>query len=648
MSEWVGVAPTFLIAVALATLPGLPAAWMLGFRGLTLVAASIAASFASVALASIGAPLVGMRWGILPVLAIAILLALVLMLVKLLVRQGKAVSVSTSHSVLWVCAAMAVAALLIGQELVRDIGSPENISQTYDGVFHLNAAAQILITGDASPFHLDLYSPSSSSSSFYPTVWHAFVALVAGSAGIDVPAATNITVLVVATWVWPVAILFFSRPFFVTRPAHLVLGGILAANFTAFPYLMLAWGVLYPNLLSTALIPLALGFIYPALRHRAIHSLAPLSSLWIAAAGALGAAVLTHPNALFGIALLTIPILAVVANDTRTLPIGRGARVARWTGIGIFGVVCVVLWIWVKTEDNNRSYGSSLIRSLAGGLTNAPMVGAPAWFLSVLVLTGIIILLLTRRHRWLILSYALVLGLFTVARGLNGSLRDVLTGAWYNDPHRIAALLPIATIPLAGIASAKLLDYVLSGLSGADTALVNSSIRRCLPAVGSVVLFALLITGARGQSIPTQGGWIKALHDPRGANTLLSLDERTLLDRLPSEVPKDAVIAGDPWTGAGLALAVSERHVLFPELSMTSNATALELGRSFSTLGAEACPLLERLGVTYLLDFGTQRYDNGEHQKYEPYIGLHDIGASPIVTEIDREGTAALFRVNCG
>lgn len=646
MIEWIGAAPALLAAVAVATLPGLPAAWALRFRGLTLVAASIAASFAVIAIASIAAPLVGLSWSILPVLACSLVLGGLLLLLRPLIKPAGAPSPTTPRSAIWMLAALAIAGGLIAQEIVRAIGSPENISQTYDGLFHLNAVGHIILTGDASPFHMTLGAPGATAA-FYPNVWHATVALVSGLVGASVPLATNAVAIAVAAWVWPVAIIFFSRPFLVRHPAHLVLLAILAASFTAFPYLLLAWGVLYANLLSTALIPIALGFIYPAVRYRTVHSRASLLALWIAAAGAVGAAALAHPNSLFGIAAFTFPVLLIALNDARRLEISTRDRVLRWSSVGVVLAVCIAMWSIVRTGDNTRNYGGGLVQAFFSGFANAPMLGTRAWFLSVLVVIGVIVLLVSRRHRWLILSYAIVLGLFMIAKGLDGPVRDVFTGAWYNDAHRLAALLPIAAVPLAGIAAAKLFDYVQLGVRQADTALAPRPFERYLPMIGMLAVFALLFAGARGPAIPAQSGWIKELYNPAMQTGLLSPDEHLLLQRVADEVPADAIIAGDPWTGTGLALAISGRGVLFAELGGSHDEESLALARDFLSLGAEACRLLNDLGVSYLLDFGEQRYDNGQHDKYALYRGLHDIAESPIVSEVDREGEAALFRVNC-
>jgi len=649
MTQWISAAPTLLVALALATIPGLPAAWVLRFRGLTLIAASIVASFALVALASVLAPLLGVPWSVLPVLALGILLAAALLPIRRFARVDVETMTQSRASILLTGGAVFVAFALIGFEIARAIEAPERISQTFDAVFHLNAVAEILSTGDASPLHMNLSSPGRPTG-FYPTVWHSFVALVVQLSGASVPVATNVVTIVVAAWVWPIAILFFSRPFFVRRPAHLVLGAVLAASFSAFPYLLLTWGVLYPNLLSTALIPYALGFLYLALRASTVGVGVPAVSLWIGAIGAIGAAALAHPNAVFGIATFSLPIFAVVTNDIRQNPhYSVPSKIARWSLLLLTVVAYVVFWSIFTTHDSRRYDDVSPLGALVDALTNAPLLDVRAWFMSVLVVGGIIVLLIGKRHRWLIGSYLLAIMLYTVAVGFDGPLRDSITGPWYSDAARIAALLPIAAIPLAGAAVALLLDLVTDGLRNFEPRRVPDRVRPLLPSIGAVIVFALVLTGGRGSTVPAQSGWTADLYSFDERPLLLDEDEIALLERLDDKVPDGATIAGDPWSGTALAYAYSGRPTLFPHLQGNWPDAALQLAERFNSMtSAEACALLDRLDVQYMLEFGGPRYDIDDPERAKPFAGLRHISQSPILELIDKEGRAALYRVTCG
>lgn len=646
MIAWLSAAPSLLIALALATLPGLPAAIALRFRGLALIAASVAASFASIAIASIVSPMLGVSWSILPVLGIAALLAILCFVARRFLPVSTAPR-SGREGLIALAAALALAACLIAVEILSAIGSPEFISQTYDGVFHLNATSHILMTGDSSPLHMNL-NVAEGSTAFYPTLWHATVALIVQLGGASVPLATNALALVTAAWIWPVAILFFARPFFARRPAHLLLGAVLASSFTAFPYLLLTWGVLYPNLLSTALLPIGLGFAHLALRNRSLGTGFPPASLWIAALGGVGAAAFAHPNALFGFAALSSPLLLVIGRNVRQSSLGRGQKTWRYAALLAVFAFYAVLWFTVKTGDNQRGYENSIPAAFITAISNAPLIATRAWFLTVLVAGGIIALIVGRRHRWLIGSYAVAVALYTVSSGFEGPIRAYLTGAWYNDAHRLASLLPVVAVPLAAVAAAHLLDFVIDGARRIDPERVVGIARRGLPAVCALLVIGLLLTGGRNFNLRVQTDWMRELYLPRDDSPLLSNDERELLERLDSEVSEDARIAGDPWSGTGLATAISHRAVLFPHFTGTFGDTADELASDFAQLDrTDACRLLDELEIDYMLDFGDLLYDIEQPEAWERFEGLRDITDSPALTEIDREGDAVLLRVTC-
>lgn len=647
---WLGAVPALLIAVALFTLPGLPVAWELRFRGLGLIAVSVAASAAIVGLAAISAPIVGMRWSLLPVLIVASGLALTALPLRWMLPAPPPSPARPGErriGPLAVGGSLLLAAALIGQQLVRAIGDPSHPAQGYDAVFHLNAVRYILDTANASPASLTL-GASARPDAFYPALWHAFAALVAQGSGSDAVTAANVTTLAVAVWVWPVAILFFAAPVLVRRPAHLLLASVLASVFTAFPLLMLASGALYPNVLSTALLPIALGTAHLALRRRARSARGadrvtggpvPLAALWVAAGGALGAAVLAQPNALFGFSALILPLLVAVALDLRRSTPAAG-RAWRWAGIatGLGGMVA--LWLTVSTHARVH-YEGTVLRGLASALSNAPLVTPKAWFLTALVLGGAARLMLgpkPRSDRWLVGSYAGVVALFAAAMGADPAVRDLLTGGWYADAPRVAALLPVAAVPLAGVAAAALFDALVAEFAE----------RRGLRAVAVCLTLAVLTLGARGGSMEAQGEWLAGLYAVKPQARMLSPDAFEMLRRLDRDVPPDALIAGDPWSGTAFAYAISERRVLFPRLNGRYGPEATELASHLRTLDRPAaCALLTGLRVDYVLDFRGGSFARLRRQAAKHYAGLRNLRPSSVLTLVERQGDASLYRVNC-
>ncbi|NKF32288.1 hypothetical protein HER21_38325, partial [Pseudomonas sp. BGM005] len=78
---------------------------------------------------------------------------------------------------------------------------------------------------------------------------------------------------------------------------------------------------------------------------------------------------------------------------------------------------------------------------------------------AALVIAGLVVCLRRRSATdWMAVGFfAAAAGLYIVVSGLPYLVqRDILTGAWYNNAPRLAALLAIAWVPLAAVGGATL------------------------------------------------------------------------------------------------------------------------------------------------------------------------------------------------
>src|SRR5690606_23851609 len=79
--------------------------------------------------------------------------------------------------------AMLLGGVLMARTVIRALGAPDALSQTFDNIFHQNAVRYIL--DGASPSSLDLLSLTATPGdpTFYPAAWHDTVSLVLLSIG---------------------------------------------------------------------------------------------------------------------------------------------------------------------------------------------------------------------------------------------------------------------------------------------------------------------------------------------------------------------------------------------------------------------------------------------------------------------------------
>jgi hypothetical protein len=162
-------------------------------------------------------------------------------------------------------------------------------------------------------------------------------------------------------------------------------------------------------------------------------------------------------------------------------------------------------------------------------------------------------------------------------------------------------------------------------------------------AVSLAIVFVVAIIAQVGPSVTAMAQWTQFQYRLDSSSPLLSTDERELLERVPHEVPRDAVVVGDPWTGTSLVWALSGRRALVPHIyGNRSSNTALILQRLNAARPNDAvCRALRQEGVTYALDFGK----SGVFGETDQYPGVHHLTSSRVLSLVDHQGTARLYKV---
>ncbi|WP_120337982.1 DUF6541 family protein [Cryobacterium soli] len=659
---WLETAPLFLAAVAILFIPGLLIGVALGARRLTLLALAPLFTVTTVAVAATGGQFIGVRWGVLPVLVVALLLSAVLVAARVLwrkrwtslpVREGRAGLIAAGGGLLFGLVA-------IGTRFTTIFGAPNHISQTFDNVFHLNAVRYILDTGSASPLTTgSLTYEFDGRTSFYPDMWHALVALLVDVTGASIPVAVNVMNIAIAGLVWPLACILLVRVVLGARPVALLAAGVLSAGFAAFPALMVDFGVLYPNLLAISMLPAALAMV-ALVAGFGVEPDLPVPARWLALAGLLPGLALAHPSTLMALIAFSVPIAVfglirhLRALRTRHAGFWPYARVTVVAGLS-FGIAAAVLLVGRPTVaaafwGPRESFKSAVVATL----TNS-VVGRPAdYLIAALMLLGIVALIVTRRQPWLIGSFIVAAGLYIVCASFPiGFFRYGLTGIWYNDSYRLAALMPVVVLPLAATGVVWLADLIQAGVArmrqrrvNTDPAAVTGT-RRTEPVgavVAGVAIIAILAVGTQtGQALDAATTSGQKSYKFTASSPLLSPDELTLLDRLDDEVPSDATVVGSPWTGSSLVYAISDRRALLPAIFGERDSDTLLLMAALrdATTDSEVCAAVNELDVDYALDFGPREVHGGVNQ----IAGLSELADSPGLELVDREGDASLYRI---
>ncbi|AIY01279.1 hypothetical protein ART_1680 [Arthrobacter sp. PAMC 25486] len=651
---WWEALPLIVVAGAILVVPGFVFSLAVRVRGLAAVLLAPLFSVAMASVLSLVLPIIGIAWSPLSYGIGALVIAAAAFGIKvLLARKWQDPLWVPERTSVLVASAVGLlgAGVLIALQMGTAFQTPESISQTYDNVFHLNAVRWAIDSGDASPLNLGAFTGISA----YPSAWHAMASLVAMATGASIPVAVSVTNLAIGAIVWPLGALYLVRQIVGSRLVSTIVALIFIPAFTGFPLMMIDWGVLYPNLLSIALLPAGMGLVFSAMGLGKGHRPAtPVA--WLLVLVAVPAIAVAHPSTLMALLAFVLPAVLLWACGLvkNLLPVNTPERRRQlWIIIGAAVVSALVLAIvWRKFRPPPGAAGWGAVESspqAIGEIFLGGAMGRPAAaIIAVCMVVGLIRIFVMRRQLWLLGTFLVAGLLFFYAAGLDFSPRWFLTGVWYYDSYRLAALLPVAMVGPAVIGATYLWDEAHRRIAAVrqrpagrqEDPGSRTPLRITTYAAGVVVLVFATQFGVMTWAV-NQAHFAYVASPVSG---LLSPDERALLDRLDTHVEPGAVIAGLPSSGAALAYAISGREVMQPHILTThgDNVDIVNAGLKSAGQFPWVCDAVKELDVKYALDFGTRTVTG----TMTGFGGLMDLGSSTSLELIDQQGSEAkLYKV---
>lgn len=632
-------------------------AWAVGLRGFWAVAVAPAFGMTMIGGTAIVAPWLGLPWSVVAVLIVTIVVGALLWWARFATSHrhslGDLTRAARPRFDVWLLVALVAAAVVLSLRVFEAVGAPGNFSQTFDNIFHLNGVRFILETGNASSLYLGRMTNPGGALAFYPAAWHAAVALVVQLSGASIPVAVNAMTLVVAAVIWPLGIMLLTRTLFGAGRMLTVSAGILATAFPLFPLLLMEYGVLYPYQLGLALTPVAVAATVQALGlgQRAGLQSSQLSRWWwgLVVLGTIPGIALSHPGAFVSWLAFTAPAVVIFVilrwRDTKT---ARG----RWIVAGaFFAYLLAGALALVVLRPPAEARGWPIMMSVPAAAWE--VLSVSAWFgiavplAAIAVLAGIVWAVIVRNSSsWLALGIYVVAALLfiTVASLPFGSLRDALTGAWYNNVPRLAAMLPLAMVPLGAFGIARTASTL------AAIPVFTRMRTRTAPAwrvvIGAVLALAGMLA-VQGAALNAASASVSRLFAITPDSPLVNSDEYALLQRVDEHVPKGVAIAGSPWNGASMAYALAGRPVLMPHtlMEITDELDLINDGLTEANPGDAVCAAIAALNVGFVLDFGPQEVHGAAHE----FPGFEHLAESDRVRLVDQEGEARLYEiVACG
>lgn len=632
--SWLDAVPVALLSALWLFVPGLLVTYGYGLRGFAAWALAPVVSVAIIATTAVVAQKLGIPWSVLLVVLVALVIAIIVAVVAFLLRRRwPALPADPPRVTLAAVVGMVPAIVLGAITFIHGIQTPGALSQTYDAVLHYNAIASILDTKDASSLMLGTLGVQGESGIFYPGGWHDIVSLVLMSGGFTIPVGVNMTSLVIGIVVWPVSCMLLVRQIVGRSAVAMALTGVVSIAFTAFPWDLLSFGVLWANLLGMALVPAVIACVISICglaREDAIGK----GRAWLVLPVAFVGTGFAHPNAVFTVLVLSVvPVFIAIWLRMRRLQAdGRGRRgvtefavaVVVFLGFWAFTVKTPLLatvrdFYWPPFDTPARALGEVLFLSTTGYRA--------LWLFVPLVLGAVLLFRRVPEIRWVVAAFAVTGILYMISASVNDSFSRKFTGYWYNDAHRLAAMLPITMVPLAVV------SLVWLGRRGAELLerrpqLVTALRGRTFAASGLVII--VLLGAATGgfyvnqHAMVLQSVYVLPKSEP--GFEMVDAAEQSFYAQVKQHTPADALVANNPWDGSALLWALADRRVLFPHMGIQTTSDQRYVAAHLDNVltDPKVCQAVNDLHLGYLMigDGGFWPWD----PRTKTYPGLNDPG----------------------
>ncbi|QWW20290.1 hypothetical protein I6B53_04145 [Schaalia sp. 19OD2882] len=624
--SWLAFCGLLLLATALLLVPGLLVGWAAGLRGpssvlLAPVLSVGTVSGAAILMGALGIPFTPVLF--FAVTAVACLLTLGgRLLLRRVLPDGPHEPAPASPR-LWGAIAMGVAlnVAVVWWLFLSALASPDGIIQTYDTPFHFSVITYLHEQANGSSIGSALVDRTVGSS-FYPAAWHDMVLLALEGLPAPLPAHVNASIVMTMALAWPLSVMALTHHLRPGRPLALLAAGALASLFSAFPVRYVVWGVLYSNLLSWAVLPGAM-VLFTLLWSSRGRDLARSAFLFVLAF--VGVA-LAQPNGVFTAWVLLTPFL--VAQVWALCRTSSRPRLTGTIAVTTLLVSMAGLWLFIhrlpfmaRTVTHNWPAHTDLVgatKEILTGATNG-MPAEPVMTSAALVAAATWLVLSLRskdRPWWPSAAFAITIVMYiigsgvpskVVTPGLLNHFRDVLTGFWYHDQFRLAAMPVLVAVPLVAVLVDDLADALARALTrtgrssaeDAPTGLVAPTV--ALTSIAALVAPTLVwgVVPERRASIHNES--VLAEDRPLTVSELEFMHRvkdfargRTILNH-----PFDASVYGYSLVGLNLVYRSYQWNWIG---SPTADQTALHtIVHDVATRRDEVCTLLERNDVSYVL-----------------------------------------------
>lgn len=586
--------------------------------------------------------------------------------------------------------------------LVRLLDGPECFNETFDNITHLGLVRSFLETGHYSTLNASISRDLGAVGSFYPAAWHLIAAMSASITGASNLLVTNAINYACCSVVYPISCLCLMRALFGDKKNYLIAGAFVCIGFVTFPWFFVVYGTLESNLLGFIMVPVLLVAVMKVVAPKATLLAAAISAGEAVNAegtqegalkskgapkskgtlklkgmpklkGAMAERIkylclcligvifcfFTQPNTFFAVMLFSIPYLCMriwqasgVSAKGFSKPKRIGLVAAFLLAMAAIWCVCykapfffaVTHFIWPPVASKSQGVINMLLFS--NSWSPAAVV------IAVLVFAGLLAMLKMRAFGWLAVTLGITSLIYWSGVSLEGTIDQLLSGFWYSDWRRTAALQAIIAVPVAAIGLAHLYEALPAFLK------TNRVLKVALACILLAVIFYPNFNVRGIVKVQTPFGYFAEMMDEYYSmdqtddEIIFSSAEREFSQKVKDIVGDDVVI-NIPYDGSMLAYQVNGVRTLqrlpYVGPGTTADQKAIQAYLYDYAYDPAVQAAVKNLGAKYVLqlDAGHIPY----HRTWPDFIPENWEGISEITEDtpgfelVLSEGDMRLFKI---
>lgn len=457
-----------------------------------------------------------------------------------------------------------------------------HLTQSEDNIRHYAYIRSLLNSTDWSTLNVSMYGIGTSQSlnpylsqtgGFYPLGWHIPSAITCALASTSIGIGTNVINFTLIGISLPIGSYYLINQIFPNESKlRVATGAIVSLALPASPWVLLAVWPLFPNLATMCLVPVAAALFIDATTDSSAYRSTKIAAFILCCGGVS----VTQPNGIFVCAVFLIPYTVWICSKhagERQFSNKFSKDKVKLIAGSAAGLSISLIWLFVYKLPPFQgvvSYYWSPISTIWQAMVDCLLTAypiQPASIFAALLCAAGTLGLLRKKLYWPVISCSLAVVLYVVAAAFgNNVIKHVLTGFWYTDPYRVAAMLAFCCIPVAYFGFTLLLGAV-KRIADRFEMPCRSHIVDIAAVLALFIVFALPSFAIRGVAeITTPYSTMTA--NMRGftrieEGAILTDSKIKFLNKVATITGPNAVIANTPYDGSCFAKGVANLNLLF-------------------------------------------------------------------------------------